>query len=128
MAAIEKQKVKNAEYAKDPFVSPARLATFDAAAYTRFAGDYGTLTKGKKEKIAKPSRTLARENETWLWQYRSGKPTVLHPAGERLFVSADGKLTVEFKLDDKGAITAAEERRARYRQTFPHPPIEPKKK
>lgn len=134
MAAIEKQKALNAEYAKNPFVAPARLTTFDAAAYTRFEGSYGTLVKDrrdkkdKKDQPAKPSRTLARENDTWLWQSPRGKPIVLHPAGECLFVSDDGKLTVEFKIDDKGVITGAEERRARYRQTFPYPVVEPKKK
>ncbi len=134
MAAIEKQKAANAEYVKDPFVAPARLTTFDAAAYTRFEGSYGTLVKDrrdkkdKKDQPAKPSRTLIRESDTWLWQSPRGEPIVLHPAGERLFVSADGKLTVEFKLDDQGALTGAEERRARHRQTFPHPVIEPKKK
>lgn len=128
MAAIEKQKAKNAEYAKDPFVAPARLTEFDPAAYARFERSYGSLVKGRKDKEAKPSRTLVRENGTWLWQYPRGKPTVLHPAGERLFVSADAKLTVEFKLDEHGAVTGAEERRVRHRQTFPHPPVEPKKK
>ncbi|MBI2513374.1 MAG: hypothetical protein HYV96_15455 [Opitutae bacterium] len=127
MAAIEKQKVRNAEYAKDPFVSPARLGAFDAAAYARFEGSYGTLVKAKKDKATKPSRMLVRENDTWLWQYRSGKPTVLYPAGDRLFVSADGRLTVEFKLAANGAVTGAEERRVRHRQTFPRPPIEVKK-
>ncbi|MBX3738079.1 MAG: hypothetical protein KF715_15400 [Candidatus Didemnitutus sp.] len=128
MAAIEKQKVKNAEYAKDPFVRPVRLTEFDPAAYTRFVGDYGTLEKDKKDKQAKPSRALVRENDTWLWQSRRGKPIVLHPAGERLFVSEGGQLTVEFKVGEGGAVTGAEERRVRYRQTFPHPAVEPKKK
>ena len=128
MAAIEKQKARNAEYAANPFVAPAPLATFDAAAYARFEVSYGTLIKGRKSKEAKPSRTLVRDGDTWLWQYARGKPTVLLPAGERLFVSADGKLTVEIKVDEQGAITGAEERRARYRHTFAHPVVEPTKK
>lgn len=128
MAAIEKQKTLNAEYAKNPFVAPARLTTFDAAAYARFEVSYGTLVKGRKDKEAKPSRTLVRANDTWLWQSPRGKPIVLHPAGERLFVSADGKLTVEFRVNDQGKVTAAEERRARERLIFPHPVIEPKRK
>jgi len=127
MAAIGKQKTQNAEYAKDPFVSPPRLATYDATAYAGFVGDYGTWEKGKKDKQAKPSRALVHQNEGWLWRYRSGKATTLYPAGERLFVSFDGKLTVEIKVDAHGVITGAEERRARSRQTFPHPPVEPKK-
>jgi len=128
MAAIEKQKVKNAEYAKDPFVAPARLTEFDPAAYARFEGDYGTIAKTKDGKLGKPSRSFARENGEFLWKYPISRPKTLFPAGERLFVSADGKLTVEFKLDDHGVVTGAEERRVRMRQTFPHPAVEPKKK
>lgn len=127
MAAIEKQKARNAEYAANPFVAPERLATFDAAAYARFEVSYGTLVKGRKDKEAKPSRTLVRDGDTWLWRYPRGKPTVLHPAGERLFVSADGKLTVEIKVDERGGVTGAEERRARYRHTFAHPVAAAKK-
>lgn len=127
MEAINKQKAKNAEYAKDPFVAPARLATFDAAAYERFVGDYGTVRKHKDGRFGKPSRALTHEGEAWSWRRPGGKPTALHPAGERLFVSADGKLTVEFKVNDQGVVTGAEERRVRYRETFPHPAVEAKK-
>jgi hypothetical protein len=120
LEAIAKQKVRNAEYAKDPFVSPPRLATFDAAAYASFAGAYGTVEKPKKGKAAgKPSRMLVRQDDAWLWQYRHGKPATLFPAGECLLVSLDGKLTVEFKVDEQGVVTAAEERRGRHRETFP---------
>lgn len=127
MEAIEKQKVRNVEYAKDPFRSPARLTAFEPAAYALFAGDYGTLAVGKDGKPGKPSRVFVKKDDDWLWQYPRGKPTVLYPAGDRLLVSADGKLTVEFKLDDKGAVTGAEERRVRHRQTYPHPVIAAKK-
>jgi hypothetical protein len=122
LEAIEKQKLANAEYAKDPYVSPARLATFDHAAYAPFEGDYGTVPEGKGGKPGKPSRQFTRKDEAWLWQYRRGKPTTLHPAGDRLLVSADGKLTVQFKVDEQGAVTGVEERRERYRQTFPRKP------
>lgn len=129
LAAIEQQKAKNAEYAKDPYVSPARLATFDPAAYTPLEGNYGKLPvdkSGKLVKDGKPPRALVRQDDAWQWRYRRGKPTVLHPAGERLFVSADGKLSVEFKVDEQGAITGAEERRERHRQTYYKPGFEPK--
>lgn len=125
LEAIEKQKVKNAEYAKDPYISPARLATFDPAAYTPFEGDYGTVQVGKGGKPGKPSRQFTRKDEAWLWQYRRGKPTILHPAGDRLLVSADGRLTVQFKVDEQGAVTGVEERRERHRQTFPRKPEVP---
>lgn len=116
LEAIEKQKVKNAEYAKDPYISPARLATFDPAAYVAFEGDFG-VTVGKDGKPTKPTRIFSRKDGTYLWQNRSRKPKVYHPAGERLFVSADGKATIEFKLDDQGAVTAVEERWERGRHT-----------
>lgn len=119
LEAIEKQKVKNAEYAKDPYLSPTRLATFDPAAFAPFEGDYGTVQVGKDGKPGKPSRQFTRKDDAWLWQYRRGKPSVLHPAGDRLLVSADGKLTVQFKVDEQGAVTGVEERRERYRQSFP---------
>jgi hypothetical protein len=125
LEAVEKQQVKNEEYAKDPFLSPARLAVFDPSAYAPFEGDFGTVQVGKGGKPDKPSRQFARKDEAWLWQYRRGKPTILHPAGDRLLVSADGKLTVQFKVDEQGAVTGAEERRERYRQTFPRKPEVP---
>ncbi len=128
LEAIEKQKIKNAEYAKDPFVSPVRLATFDVADYARFEGEYGTIPLGKDGKPGKPSRVLQRSDAGWNWHYRRGKPSVLYPAGERLFVSADGKLTVQFLINDQGVVTGAEERRERYRQTFPWPAHREEKK
>jgi hypothetical protein len=119
LEAIEKQKAKNAEYAKDPYVSPARLATFDPAAYAPFEGDYDVRV-GKDEKPTKPGRVLIRQGEGYLWQSSRGrKPQVFYPAGDRLLVSADGKTTVEFKLDDHGAVTGAEERWERGRRTVP---------
>ncbi len=118
LEAIEKQKVKNAEYAKDPYIAPARLATFDPAAYAPFEGDYNVRV-GKDGKPTKPSRVLVRKDDGYLWQTRRGKPRLYYPAGERLIVSADGKMTVEFKLDDQGALTGAEERWERGRYTVP---------
>jgi hypothetical protein len=124
LEAIEKQKVRNAEYAKDPYISPARLATFDPAAYAAFEGGYGVV-KGKDGKPDVPRMNFSRKDDTWLWQYRTRKPKVLYPAGDRLFVSADGKSTLEFKLDEQGAITGAEERWERGRNTHARWPITP---
>lgn len=119
LEAIERQKAQNAEYRKDPFVSPPRLAEFDPAAYAAFEGNFGEVPPGKKGKPpGRPPRALVREDGVWLWQYSYGKPQTLHPAGERLLVSDDGKLTVCFKIDENGAVIAAEERRERHRETF----------
>jgi hypothetical protein len=117
LEAIEKQKVKNAEYWQDPFAAPARLATFDPAAYALFEGDYG-VRLGKDGKPTKPSRVFSRNGDAYHWQANGrSKPRVYHPAGDRLFVAADGKATIEFKLDDQGAVTAVEERWERGRST-----------
>jgi hypothetical protein len=44
---------------------------------------------------------------------------MFYPAGERLFVAADGKQTIEFKMDEHGAITGGEGRRQRQRWKIP---------
>jgi len=119
LEAIEKQKAKNAEYAKDPFIAPARLAEFDPAAYTAFEGSYGEIVPGKKGMPDKPRRALVRQDGNWLWQYHHAKPQIVYPAGDHLFVSAAGKMTVAIKVDEHGVVTAAEERSERYRETFP---------
>jgi hypothetical protein len=115
IAAIEKAKIANAEYAKDPFVKPERLATFDREAYARFAGEFTN----------KPPETTHRfklEGDSFHWIHRNGKPRVFFPAGERLFVSEDGSMTIQFLLDETGAVTGAEERWVRRRQTIPRKP------
>ena len=124
LEAIEKQKIKNAEYAKDPYIQPARLATFDPAAFAPFEGDYNVRV-GKDGKPTKPSRVLVRKDDGYLWQTRTRKPRLFYPAGDRLLVSADGKMTVEFKLDDQGALTSAEERWERGRHTVPRKAVVP---
>ena len=114
LEAIERQKTKNAEYAKDPFVSPARLTQFDAAAYAPFEGEY-VEDVGKKL----TTRTFKRKDGGFVWQYQQRPPRPFFPAGDRLFVSADGKMTIQFHVDEKDVITGVEERRERYRHTIP---------
>ncbi len=112
LEAIEKQKVENAEYAKDPFVKPARLATFDPAAYAAGEGEY----------TAKPpevTHRFKREGDSFQWIHRNGKPRVFFPAGDRLLVNEEGTMTIRFLVDDKGVVTGVEERWVRRRQTIP---------
>jgi hypothetical protein len=113
--AIEAQKIANAEYAKDPFVSPARLATYDPVAYALFEGEY---TRGKE---GKDILVFKRQDEAYCWPYREkdDKPRLFHPAGDRILVSVDGKMTIEFKVDEQGAVTGVEERLVRHRRTYP---------
>ena len=118
LEAIEAQKVRNTEYAKDPFVSPARLAAFDPAVYAAFEGEYSE-GEGKGKGKTPPTWSFKRKDEAYLWQYMEHSPLTLHPAGERLLVTADGRMTIQFQVDEQGAVTGAEERGVRYRRTFP---------
>lgn len=112
LAAIEKQKRANAEYAKDPFVKPARLASFDPAAYAAFEGEY-------TRKPPETTHRFKREGDSFHWIHRNGKPRIFHPAGDRLLVDADGSMTIQFLVDGNGTVTGVEERWVRRRQTIP---------
>lgn len=118
LAAIEKQKIANIEYAKDPFVKPERLAAFAPAAYARFEGDY----------TSKPPETTHRfthDGDSFYWSYRKGKPRAYFPAGERLFVNESGTATIQFIVDGAGVVTGVEERWVRHRKTIPRKEVAP---
>jgi hypothetical protein len=108
--AVEGQKIANAEYAKDPFVSPKRLADYDPATYAKFDGGYA-----EKDET---THHFARSGATFTWQYREQKPRFFFPAGERLFVAENGRMTIEFLVDEAGAVTGVEERWHRRRRTL----------
>lgn len=112
LAAIEKQKLANAEYAKDPFVKPERLVAYDAAAYDDYLGEYT---------LEPPQAThwFKREGDSFQWNYKADKPRVFYPAGERLLVNDNGTMTIRFVVDESGAVTGVEERWVRRRQTIP---------
>jgi len=111
VAAIEKQKIANAEYARDPFVKPARLASCDPAAYRPFEGEYTA-------KAPETTHRFKREGDSFQWIYKNGKPRIFYPAGDGLLVSDDGSMTIRFLVDATGAVTGAEERWVRRRQTI----------
>jgi len=113
LEAIEAQKIKNIEYAKDPYVSPNRLTEYDLAAYATYEGDYLTGNKKTKENFS-----FKRKGDGYLWQYDDRKGLIIHPAGDQLFVSTDGKMTLEFLVDEKGEVTGVEQRRKRHRVTY----------
>jgi hypothetical protein len=112
LAAVDKQKILNEEYAKNPFVAPPRLLKFDAVAYANFEGDYA-------EPKAKSTWHFGRKGTEYVWEVSPRASRVMYPAGERLFVSADGKMTLEFKIDEGGGATCVEERRNRFRRMIP---------
>jgi hypothetical protein len=111
LVAIEKQKTVNAEYAKDPFVKPARLVAFDPAVYISFEGEYTA-------KPPEPTHRFKREGDSFLWTYKNQKPRTFYPAGDRLLVSEDGLMTIRFLVDQNSRVTGVEERWVRRRQTI----------
>ncbi|HEY0968258.1 MAG TPA: hypothetical protein VGD88_12780 [Opitutaceae bacterium] len=115
LAAIERQKIENAEYAKNPYVKPARLTAFDPAAYAAFAGDYTT-------KPPQATHHFICEGESYRWQRGERDPQIYFPAGDRLFVKEDGTATIQFLVDDIGAVTGVEERWHRGRRTIQRAP------
>lgn len=112
LAAIEKQKIANAEYAKDPFVKPERLAAYDPAAYATFEGEY-TLEPPET------THRFTREGDAFLWNYKDRVKRTFYPAGDRLLVNEEGNMTLRFIVDETGAVTGVEERWVRRRQTVP---------
>lgn len=112
LAAIEKQKIANAEYAKDPFVKPERLAAYDPVAYATFEGEYT---------LEPPATThrFTREGDAFLWNYKDRVKRTFYPAGDRLLVNEEGNMTLRFLVDEAGAVTGVEERWVRRRQTVP---------
>jgi len=112
LAAIEKQKLANAEYAKDPFAKPGRLAAFDPGTYAPFEGEY---TRDPKQSGFR----FKREGDSYQWIDRHDKPRVFYPAGDRLLVNEDGTMTLRFLVDDTGAVTGVEERWVRRRDIIP---------
>jgi hypothetical protein len=92
-------------------VSPQPLTTFDGEAYAAFEGDFaeGSTT----------THRFRREDDTFTWQYLDRKPSIFRPAGPRLFVSENGKMTIEFLSNENGEVTGVEERWVRLRKTVP---------
>lgn len=111
LEAIDKQKTENEYIESHPFVLPKPLETFDVASYENLEGKYA-----KRKKVT--HRFLIDEGKTY-WQYLKRGPRLFLPAGDRLFVSEDGKMTLEFLIDDQGEITGAMERTEDRRNKIP---------
>ena len=111
LEAIEAQKIENAEYAKNPFVSPEPLEDPDLGMYSKFVGEYGF---GKRR-----THRFSVKDGTCYWRYLDWNPGVFLPAGETLFVSKKGDMTIEFLMDDNGIVTSVEERWVRRKNLIP---------
>lgn len=112
LEAIEAQKIRNAEYAKDPFVSPEPLENADLVSFEKFEGGYSD----NEEKVTHRFRV---EGEACTWQYRDRDPKVFLPAGDALLVSENGEMTLEFLMDETGEVTTVEERWVRRTKQVP---------
>jgi len=112
LAAIEAQKIKNEEYAKNPFVPPDPLETPDYGRFASFEGGYSGNGKDVTHRFEV-------DDEVCTWKYLDREATVFLPAGDSLFVTEDGQMTIEFLMDDSGEISAVEERRVRRNKTVP---------
>lgn len=116
VAAIQRQLAENLEYAKDPFIAPARLEAFDAAAYADFVGDY--YDEGETE----VTHRFRASEEDFTWTYREQDPMTFYAATPHKLVREDDEMTIEFLQDENGAITGVEERWHRKRKTVPAEP------
>jgi hypothetical protein len=112
LEAIETQQRKNTGYAKDPFVTPARLSHFEPAAFVPFVGEYG-------EPDGKAVWSFTQTADGCFWQRLGHPPQIVYAAGDRFFVTTDGRMTLRFQMDEQGRVTGVEERRVRYRRTIP---------
>ncbi len=113
MEAIEAQKRENADYARNPFVSPARLEHADPTAFAPWVGTFAS------EESEKRTRQFSiTEAGTFHWRYQDKPPEEFYAAGDRLLVSAQGDRTLEFLRDETGAANTIELRRKRHRTTL----------
>ena len=114
IAAIDEQKLKNIEYAKNPWVAPTPLENPDFNHYAAFAGSYGSNPK-------KPTHRFFIEDGACRWHYLKGKPGIFLPAGDNLLVSEKGDMTIEFILGPDGSVEAVQESWKRRQYRIPAP-------
>lgn len=114
--AIQRQLEKNFEYGQDPFIAPDRLGEFDVADYAEFVGDY--IDKGEEE----ITHRFRIDGDEFTWSYRDKDPLVFFAAAPQKLVRENGKMTIEFLVDEDGKITGVEERWHRRRKTVPPQP------
>lgn len=110
LAAIEKAKHEIEEYRKDPFVKPARLATFDPTVYAIGEGVY-------TDHAPDATHRFKRVGDGFQWNYKDHKPRPFYPAGDKLLVNENGTMTIRFLVDEAGKVNGVEERWVRRRKT-----------
>lgn len=110
LEAIREQKRKNAAYALDPYIAPEETIELDPVLYSKYEGEY--FQKGR------PSVSIYQEQGALFFKRGNNDPFEIKPASETLFVTENGKMTVEFLADPEGAYSRAELRRERWRRTL----------
>ncbi len=107
LEAIRKQKRKNAEYAKDPYIEPTVILPLELDSYSKFEGMYSG--NGKQ------TIRIYSKNGSFLYQRGKDDPKTLFPVSDFLFTFEDRKSTIEFLPDENGVLVKAEIRRERQR-------------
>lgn len=110
LEAIRQQKIKNEEYAKDPFIVPEERIELDISLYPKYEGEY-VLHK-------RPSAKIFIKEGSLNFQRGNNKPHRMEPASETLFVADSGRLTIEFQEEKDSHFEKMELRRERWRRVF----------
>lgn len=108
--ATRKQRKKNEEYAKDPFVILTPTKTFDPKTFEPFLGHYGD--EGHRNK------RFFEEDGVYYWQEGDDDPVEYLPAGDLFFISVEKDITLEFITGETPSFTKIELRKGRFRHTF----------
>ena len=87
--------------------------TLNAADYADFPGDY------VDEDQDEVTHRFRIEDDTFTWTYRDKDPMVFYAATSHKLIRENGKMTIEFLIDEDGNITGVEERWHRRRKTVP---------
>ncbi|MDQ8203774.1 hypothetical protein [Pelagicoccus sp. SDUM812003] len=110
--AVEAQKVANEEYAKDPYIAPIPLQSYDLDDYKHLKGVYIRENDDPHYFVI--------ENGGFRWQYQDWENEPMIPAGDSTFVSENGELSLRFFEDPEDGQTKVDLRKGRFRQTYTH--------
>lgn len=110
LQAVERQKAENAAYAKDPFIAPETLDSFEPSSFSDYFGRYGD--EGHRNK------TFFEKDGALYWQEGDDDPVEYLPAGEAYLVSSDKDTTLRFIPGETPSFTQVELRKGRFRHTF----------
>lgn len=107
---IERQKTKNAEYAKDPFIAPIPLDAFDIASFAPYEGTYRKPDHNAKKLYIEDGSLFLKQGEK--------EPELMLPAGPNFLVSKNQSKTLRLIPGETPSFNQIEIRAKRYRHSF----------